>query len=119
VSFSWSVLVAGADGAGVTIHWSGDASRFWMLTEFKPILTLPALQSLTVSCAVLGDDLADGLAGFASTTPLTRASTRPSRQTAGSNDGRFSQRTGLTRPSRLDPRGPAGRVPSVRPVTAV
>jgi hypothetical protein len=52
----------------VTIHWSGDASRFWMLTEFKPILTLPALQSLTVSCAVLGDDLADGLAG---TTPLT------------------------------------------------
>ncbi|KAJ6553220.1 hypothetical protein B0H19DRAFT_1236275 [Mycena capillaripes] len=57
--------------AGVTIHWSGDSSRFWLLTEFKPILTLPALQSLTVSCAVLGDDLADGLAAFAGTTPLT------------------------------------------------
>ncbi|KAF7335107.1 hypothetical protein MVEN_02261300 [Mycena venus] len=55
----------------LTIHWSGDASRFWLLTEFKPILTLPALQSLTISCAVLGDDLADGLATFAGTTPLT------------------------------------------------
>jgi hypothetical protein len=55
----------------VTIHWSGDDSRFWLLTEFKPILTLPALQSLTVSCAVLGDDLADGLDAFASTTALT------------------------------------------------
>ncbi|KAJ7801508.1 hypothetical protein B0H14DRAFT_3782947 [Mycena olivaceomarginata] len=40
------------------------------LTEFKPILTLPALQRLTVSCAVLGDDLADGLAAFAGITPL-------------------------------------------------
>jgi hypothetical protein len=55
----------------VTIHWSGGASRFWMLTEVKPILTLPALQSLTVSCAVLGDDLTDGLAAFAGTTSLT------------------------------------------------
>ncbi|KAF7332876.1 hypothetical protein MVEN_02392800 [Mycena venus] len=55
----------------LTIHWSGDADRFWLLTEFKPILTLPALQSLTVSCAVLGDDLADALAAFAGTTPLT------------------------------------------------
>ncbi|KAJ6528565.1 hypothetical protein B0H19DRAFT_1194806 [Mycena capillaripes] len=55
----------------LTIHWSGDASRFWLLTEFKPILTLPALQSLAVSCAILGDDLADGLAIFAGTTPLT------------------------------------------------
>jgi hypothetical protein len=55
----------------VTIHWSGDASRFWPLTEFKPILSLPALQSLTVSCTVLGDDLTDGLAAFAGTTPLT------------------------------------------------
>ncbi|KAJ7314199.1 hypothetical protein DFH08DRAFT_1041825 [Mycena albidolilacea] len=55
----------------LTIHWSGDASPFWQLTEFKPILTLPALQRLTISCAVLGDDLADGLAAFAGTTPLT------------------------------------------------
>ncbi|KAJ7197784.1 hypothetical protein GGX14DRAFT_470903 [Mycena pura] len=55
----------------LTIHWSGAGSRIWLLTEFKPILTLPALQSLTVSCAVLGDDLADGLAAFAGTTPLT------------------------------------------------
>ncbi|KAJ7787595.1 hypothetical protein B0H14DRAFT_3892964 [Mycena olivaceomarginata] len=55
----------------LTIHWSGDDSYFWLLTEFKPILTLPALQSLTVSCAVLGDDLADGLDAFASTTALT------------------------------------------------
>jgi hypothetical protein len=55
----------------VTIHWSGDASRFWMLTEVKPILTLPALQSLTVSCALLGDDLTDGLAACAGTTSLT------------------------------------------------
>ncbi|KAJ6553223.1 hypothetical protein B0H19DRAFT_1155981, partial [Mycena capillaripes] len=55
----------------LTIHWSGKRSRFWLLTEFKPILMLPALQSLTVSCAVLGDDLADGLAAFAGTTPLT------------------------------------------------
>ncbi|KAJ7840090.1 hypothetical protein B0H14DRAFT_2587656 [Mycena olivaceomarginata] len=57
--------------AGVTIHWSGGDSPFWLLTEFKPILTLPALQSLTVSCTVLGDDLADGLDTFASTTALT------------------------------------------------
>ncbi|KAJ7821326.1 hypothetical protein B0H14DRAFT_2599320 [Mycena olivaceomarginata] len=64
-------LTSCADRAGVTIHWSGDDSRFWLLTEFKPILTLPALQSLTVSCAVLGDDLADGLDAFASTTALT------------------------------------------------
>ncbi|KAJ7816791.1 hypothetical protein B0H13DRAFT_2380190 [Mycena leptocephala] len=55
----------------LTIHWSGGASRFWMLTEVKPILTLPALQSLTVSCALLGDDLTDGLAAFAGTTSLT------------------------------------------------
>ncbi|KAJ7366174.1 hypothetical protein DFH08DRAFT_948222 [Mycena albidolilacea] len=55
----------------LTIHWSGDDSYIWLLTEFKPILTLPALQSLTVSCAVLGDDLADGLDAFASTTALT------------------------------------------------
>ncbi|KAJ6482407.1 hypothetical protein C8R45DRAFT_1001336, partial [Mycena sanguinolenta] len=55
----------------LTIHWSGDASSCWLLTEFKPILTLPALQSLTVSCAVLDDDLTDGLATFAGTTPLT------------------------------------------------
>ncbi|KAJ7819651.1 hypothetical protein B0H14DRAFT_1353790 [Mycena olivaceomarginata] len=55
----------------LTIHWSGEDSYIWLLTEFKPILTLPALQSLTVSCAVLGDDLADGLEAFASTTALT------------------------------------------------
>ncbi|KAJ7754700.1 hypothetical protein DFH07DRAFT_1061212 [Mycena maculata] len=55
----------------LTIHWSGDASRFWLLTEFKPILTLPALQSLTISCAVLDDDLTDDLVAFAGTTPLT------------------------------------------------
>ncbi|KAJ7511200.1 hypothetical protein B0H11DRAFT_867879 [Mycena galericulata] len=55
----------------LTIHWSGDRNRFWLLTEFKPILTLPALQSLTISCAILGDDLTDGLATFAGTTPLT------------------------------------------------
>ncbi|KAJ7488889.1 hypothetical protein FB451DRAFT_680034 [Mycena latifolia] len=55
----------------LTIHWSADARRFWLLTEFKPILTLPALQSLTISCAVLGDDLTDGLAAFTGTTPLT------------------------------------------------
>ncbi|KAJ6477676.1 hypothetical protein C8R45DRAFT_1007618, partial [Mycena sanguinolenta] len=55
---------------GLTIHWSGESSRFWLLTEFKPILTLPALQSLTVSCAVLDDHLIDGLAAFAGTTPL-------------------------------------------------
>ncbi|KAJ6462221.1 hypothetical protein C8R45DRAFT_1080749 [Mycena sanguinolenta] len=28
------------DRAEVTIHWSGDSSRFWLLKEFKPILTL-------------------------------------------------------------------------------
>ncbi|KAF7375444.1 hypothetical protein MSAN_00432300 [Mycena sanguinolenta] len=55
----------------LTIHWSGHTSRFWLLTEFKPILTLPALQSLTISCAILDDDLTDGLATFAGTTPLT------------------------------------------------
>ncbi|KAJ6540485.1 hypothetical protein B0H19DRAFT_331676 [Mycena capillaripes] len=55
----------------LTIHWSGDGSRFWLLTEFKQILMLPALQSLTVSCAVLSDDLTDGLAAFAGNTPLT------------------------------------------------
>ncbi|KAJ6568899.1 hypothetical protein B0H19DRAFT_1373322 [Mycena capillaripes] len=55
----------------LTIHWTGDGSPFWLLTEFKPILTLPALQSLTISCAVLDDDLTDGLAAFAGTTPLT------------------------------------------------
>ncbi|KAJ6540486.1 hypothetical protein B0H19DRAFT_1175740 [Mycena capillaripes] len=57
--------------SAMTIHWSGDGSRFWLLTEFKQILTLPALQSLTVSCAVLSDDIADGLAALAGTTPLT------------------------------------------------
>ncbi|KAJ7476279.1 hypothetical protein B0H11DRAFT_2281675 [Mycena galericulata] len=55
----------------LTIHWSGVGARFWLLTELKPILTLPALQSLTISCAVLGDDLTDGLAAFAGTTTLT------------------------------------------------
>ncbi|KAF7375438.1 F-box domain-containing protein [Mycena sanguinolenta] len=55
----------------LTIHWAGAGSPFWWLTEFKPILTLPALQSLTVSNAVLDDDLIDGLATFAGTTPLT------------------------------------------------
>ncbi|KAJ7202154.1 hypothetical protein GGX14DRAFT_654937 [Mycena pura] len=60
-----------AHRAGVTIHWSGYDSRFWLLTEFKPILTLPTLQRLTVSCAVLADDLADGLTAFAGTTALT------------------------------------------------
>ncbi|KAJ7476250.1 hypothetical protein B0H11DRAFT_2235014 [Mycena galericulata] len=55
----------------LTIHWSGDGSEFWLLTEFKPILMLPALQSLTISCAILVDDLVDGLAAFAGTTPLT------------------------------------------------
>ncbi|KAJ7234705.1 hypothetical protein C8J57DRAFT_1380034 [Mycena rebaudengoi] len=85
ISRRWETLMQGYRalfldaqcGAGLqkltslTIHWSGDDSRFWLLTEFKPILTLPALQSLTVSCAVLGDDLADGLDAFASTTALT------------------------------------------------
>ncbi|KAF7361580.1 RNI-like protein [Mycena sanguinolenta] len=55
----------------LTIHWSTEASSFWLLREFKPILTLPALQSLTVSRAVLDDDLIDGLDAFAGTTPLT------------------------------------------------
>ncbi|KAJ7511206.1 hypothetical protein B0H11DRAFT_867955 [Mycena galericulata] len=53
------------------IHWPGDGSRCWLFSEFKHILMLPALQSLTIGCAVLGDDLADGLAAFAGTTPLT------------------------------------------------
>ncbi|KAJ6453367.1 hypothetical protein C8R45DRAFT_1192996 [Mycena sanguinolenta] len=65
----YRALFRGAQvGAGLqnltslTIHWSGApkgaATRFWLLTEFYPIFTLPALQSLTVSCAVLDDDLA-------------------------------------------------------------
>ncbi|KAJ6496014.1 hypothetical protein C8R45DRAFT_152172 [Mycena sanguinolenta] len=54
----------------LTIHWSGGGSPFWLLTEFKPILTLPALQSLIVSRAVLNDDLTDGLATFSGTTTL-------------------------------------------------
>ncbi|KAF8166736.1 hypothetical protein K438DRAFT_2025007 [Mycena galopus ATCC 62051] len=55
----------------LTIYWSGYGSRFWLLKQFKPILTLPALQSLTVSCAILDDDIIDGLAAFSGTTPLT------------------------------------------------
>ncbi|KAF7375445.1 hypothetical protein MSAN_00432400 [Mycena sanguinolenta] len=72
-----AMFLDGQCGAGLQnltslmIHWSGHTSRFWLLTEFKPILTLPALQSLTVSCAILDDDLTDGLAAFAGTTPLT------------------------------------------------
>ncbi|KAF8160458.1 hypothetical protein K438DRAFT_1985711 [Mycena galopus ATCC 62051] len=68
--FSWLDPVAYAHRAEVTIHWLGDTSRFWLLKEFKPILTLPALQSLTLSCAVLEDGLINGLAAFSGTTPL-------------------------------------------------
>ncbi|KAJ7617272.1 hypothetical protein FB45DRAFT_933776 [Roridomyces roridus] len=35
------------------IHWTGDGSELWMLTEFKPILALPALRSLTISSAAI------------------------------------------------------------------
>ncbi|KAJ7642093.1 hypothetical protein FB45DRAFT_901786 [Roridomyces roridus] len=55
----------------LTIHWCGVGSRFWILSEVKTILTLPSLQSLTISCAVLDDDLTEELAGLAGTTRLT------------------------------------------------
>ncbi|KAJ7476294.1 hypothetical protein B0H11DRAFT_2426756 [Mycena galericulata] len=65
-----ALLLDAQCGTGLQKLQSCDGSRCWLFTEFKHILMLPALQSLTIGCAILGDDLADGLAAFAGTTPL-------------------------------------------------